>query len=285
MNWRDSRKIIHSRRIIKWKLEMNKFPRPHLASTEHEMIIKNSIKVQPTSTVRFKILTAIAELQACVITITWLNIGVLVNDIDRRLLNHTRRVSTVAAKRGLAAWTSFCLIQYWHEHQAPDDAFHIWFHFNVDRDFHCWHFLCLPFMGMPTIEKIDTLLAFFLSGSKSSFSLSNFNFFTFVFTLEHFLFIFHNLILSIGCFIFIYFFQPISRCFFSLHPSLSVPLSTSIKYRFECLKRKTFWRIHFNGIENRINIKIKFFPREGNFWILFAVWLRSWIASTEVWDF
>lgn len=141
-----------------------------------------------TSTMWLEIFTAIAKLQTCMVTITRLLVWVLVNDINRRLLHHTRWVSTVATQNCFATRTGFCLFKDWHKHQAPDDALHMRFHFIVDRDFHlqsCWHF-SIHFYGMsnnPRKIQIDTLSA-------------TFQFRLFAFTLEHFLFAFHNLILS-----------------------------------------------------------------------------------------
>lgn len=147
------------------------------------------------------------------IAITWLNIWVLVNDINRSFLNHTRRVTTITAERSLTTRATFCLRTYWHKHQAPDDAFHKRFHFSVDRHFHCWHFfLPLWFYG----EKNNLRLLenrYFISflqncwRRKAAWTLFKFSisflFVFMIFTLEHSLLIFYNLVLISGCFILI----------------------------------------------------------------------------------
>lgn len=127
---------------------------------------------------RFKIFTAVAQFQTCVVTITWLLVWILVNYIDWRFLYHTRWVSPITTKCRFSTRTCCGLSQQRHEHQAPYDAFHVWFHFNVDRGFHCWHFFLFAFYG---IWRIDFCRLKFLSAfGKSSIS------FLFAFTLEHF---------------------------------------------------------------------------------------------------
>lgn len=172
------------------------------------------------------------------ITVTGLLVGVLVNDVDRRFLNHTRRVASIAAERGFATRTCFCLFPYWHKHQAPDDAFHMWFHFNVDRDFHCWHCLCLPFMEFPASEEersIDTLLAFVAT---FRFQFSNFSSVCFH---TRTLFVYFSQFHSLDWLLYFHLipsqFCGISRCFFSL--SKFFLCFCSIKYRFGSLKRET----------------------------------------------
>lgn len=118
----------------------------------------------------FKILAAVAQLQTCVVTITGLLVGILVNNINWRLLYHTRWVSPITAKCRFTTWTCCGLFQQWHEHQAPYDAFHIWFHFDADRDFHCWHFFSFAFYGnLRQFE--ESILSTFFTCRKNFFSL------------------------------------------------------------------------------------------------------------------
>lgn len=114
-----------------------------------------------------------------------------------------------------------------------------------------WHFLCPPFMALPTIEKIDT---FSFLHRKSSFSLSNFQFLLCLFSHLNTFCLSFTISFSWVAALFSFNFQPISRCFFMLSVlfSSSSELNTASKaWSKESYKEFVKW--HWKRREERLS--------------------------------
>lgn len=100
----------------------------------------------------------------------------------------------VTNKPTFTARASVCLYQHWHKDQAPDNKFHNWFHFYVDRVFHCRQFHFIPIM-------VETNRYFirYLQVGKLCTMLFEFSISLICFTLEHFSFSVSFSVSSIGC--------------------------------------------------------------------------------------
>lgn len=193
-----------------------------------------------------EVITAVSQLQTCMVAVARLDIGVLVDYVNWRLLYHTRRIPSVATQCRFSTWASFCLLQHWHKHQAQDDASYNWFHFYVYRDFHCWQFYVRFFYGWN-----KSILYWLSSLSNFLCLLSHLN--TSVYLPQS-----RSPCLQLTVSI-LFNFQPISRWLLWM----SVPLLlVSIKQRFEVpegreeFREEKFVKRHWS--EEIRNLKIKF---------------------------